>query len=561
MYIRTTKTKTKNGIAKYVQLAHNQRDPKTGVPKAVVLYNFGRIDQLDLDALRRLVKSVSRFLEPQEAMAIREQLGEESPFEFLGSRQIGGSWLLDGMWERLGIEKTLQQLLSERDFRTPIESLLLAMVANRALAPASKLHLEHWVAKETLIDELPEVDVHQLYRAMDFLIESADEIQERVFFSVASLLNLEVDVLFLDTTTTYFEIEGEDEDHEDQKALRKWGYGKDNHPELAQVVIAFAVTRDGIPVRCWVWPGNTADENIVEQVKKDLNGWKLGRVLMVEDTGFNSEDNRRILQGAGGHYLIGEKMRLGSQGKPHEAFSRKGKYQKLDNGLEIKEVIIGGDSEARRRFVMVRNPEEAKRDSQKRQEIVKEVERRLEELRQLAGEPHKKAACALRSHQVYGRYLRQTRTGKLVLNHAKIRSEEHLAGKYLVSTSDDQLSAKDVVLGYKQLAVIERVFKDLKHLVDIRPVYHRLADRIRAHVLLCWLAMLLIRVAENETEQTWHEMKKALSTLHVGGHRTHSGEVWQTNPVDEGQKKLFETLKLKPPPRYYSISTPARGTM
>ncbi|MGE5578183.1 MAG: transposase, partial [Syntrophothermus sp.] len=221
----------------------------------------------------------------------------------------------------------------------------------------------------------------------------------------------------------------------------------------------------------------------------------------------------------------------------------------------------GGDSEARRRFVIVRNPEEARRDSHKRQEIVKEVERRLEELQQLEGEPHKKAACALRSHQVYGRYLRQTKTGKLVLNHAKIRSEEHLDGKYLVSTSDDQLSARDVVLGYKQLAVIERVFKDLKHLVDIRPVYHRLADRIRAHVLLCWLAMLLIRVAENETEQTWHEMKKTLSTLQVGGHRTHSGEVWQTNPVDEGQKKLFETLKLKPPPRYYSISTPARGSV
>ncbi|MCL4516314.1 MAG: transposase [Firmicutes bacterium] len=429
-------------MAEYVQLAHNQRDPKTGVPRAVVLYNFGRMDQLDLEALRRLVKSISRFLEPQEVEVIKEQLGEESPFEFLGSRQIGGSWLLDGMWKRLGIEKTLRQLLSDRDFRTPVERMLFAMVANRALAPASKLQVEHWVAREALIDQLPGVDVHQLYRAMDFLIEAADEIQKQVFFSVASLLNLEVDLLFLDTTTTYFEIKGEDEDHWDQnhwdqKGLRKRGYGKDNHPELARVVIAFAVTRDGIPVRCWVWPGNTADENIVEQVKTDLNG----------------------------------------------------------------------------------------------------------------------------SHQVYGRYVRQTKTGKLVLNHAKIRAEEHLDGKYLVSTSDGKLPAKDVVLGYKQLAVIERVFKDLKHLVDIRPVYHRLEERIRAHVLLCWLAMLLIRVAENETGQTWHEMKKALATLQVGIHRTRSGEIWQTNMADTEQQKLFETLKLKPPPRYYSVSPLTRGTV
>ena len=112
------------------------------------------------------------------------------------------------------------------------------------------------------------------------------------------------------------------------------GYSKDNHPELAQVVIAFAVTRTGIPVKCWVWPGNTADQDIVGQVKQDLNDWNLGRVVLVQDTGFNSERNRRILQGAGGHYIIGEKMRLGRDSTLPEALTRGGKYQKLANGLE-----------------------------------------------------------------------------------------------------------------------------------------------------------------------------------------------------------------------------------
>ena len=185
-----------------------------------------------------------------------------------------------------------------------------------------------------------------------------------------------------------------------------------------------------------------------------------------------------------------------------------------------------------------------------------EVERRLGELSQLDGEPHKKAACELRVHKVYGRYVRQTRTGKLRLNKAKVRAEELFDGKFLVSSSDDGLSAEDIALGYKQLAAVERVFRDLKHTVDIRPVYHRLSDRIRAHVLLCWLALLLIRVAENETGQTWRQITQALGSLQVGIHATPSGEVWQTNPVTAEAKRVFDTLGVKPPPRYYALPTP-----
>ncbi|WRP14334.1 hypothetical protein VLY81_13075 [Geochorda subterranea] len=146
---------------------------------------------------------------------------------------------------------------------------------------------------------------------MDFLLEAAEAIQREVFWTLANLFNLEVDVIFFDTTTAYFEIEGEDAD-----GLRRWGHSADDHPKMAQVVIGLAVTRDGIPVRCWVWPGNTGDQNVVAEVKRDLNGWKLNRVVVVLDTGFNSEANRRILQGAGDHYIIGEKLRVGPQGCP-----------------------------------------------------------------------------------------------------------------------------------------------------------------------------------------------------------------------------------------------------
>ena len=558
MYIRTVKARGKE----YVQLAHNYREPEGGKTRAKVLYSFGRKDRLDLDELRRLIRSISRFLDPEEVAEIQEQIGDDWPFEFLGSRELGGTAFLDGMWARLGIDRVIKALLKKRAFQIPVERLLFAMTANRALAPSSKLHMEHWVAEKAHIEGLPEVQVQQLYRAMDFLLEAHDEIQHDVFFSVANLFNLEVDLLFLDTTSTYFEIEGEDEDVENggellDEGLRKRGAeSKDRRPDLSQIVVAFAVTRDGIPVRCWTWPGNTVDQNVVEEVKRDLNSWKLGRVVLVEDTGFNSEKNRRILQGAGGHYIIGEKMRLGRTAKPAEALTRGGRYQTLDNGLKFKEIIVGGDSEARRRFVVVLNPTEAERDRKKRDDIVTETTRRLDALKQLDGEPHEKAACALRSHAVFGRYIRQTETGKLRIDREKIKAEERLDGKFLVSASDDGLSARDVVLGYKQLAVIERVFRDLKHVVDIRPIRHRLPERIRAHVLLCWLAMLLIRVAENESGRTWFQIKKDLDKLQVGIHRTRAGEVWQSNNPSDRLKELFEALKLKLPPRILSLPTP-----
>jgi len=549
MYVRTV---TSKGI-RYAQLAHNVRDPKTGQPRAQVLYHFGRVDQLDLDMLRRLVRSIARFLPPEEQVELQKQLGMAWPFQYLGSLKLGGTWLLDGLWKRMGIAETLQRLLAQRHYQTPVERHLFAMVANRALAPSSKLAIETWVGQQVYVDGLSQVDVHQLYRAMDFLLEAADAIQREVYWRIANLFNLDVDVIFLDTTTAHFEIEEEDED-----GLRRWGKSADDHSGHAQVRMGFAVTRDGIPVRCWVWPGNTADRSVVQEVKRDLNGWKLNRVLLVLDAGFNSAETRRILQGAGDHYIIGEKLRVGAQGVPAEALRRGGKYRKLPDGLEIKEVIVGGDSAARRRFVVVRNPEQAERDRQTRESILAELRRRLEELPQLEGDAHTKAVCALRSHEVFGRYLRQTRGGRLVIDQAKVRQEAHLDGKFLISSSDDFLPAEDLVAGYKQLWQVERVHRDLKHVVDVRPMYHRLEDRIRAHVLLCWLALLLIRVAENETGKTWRQMKELLGPIDVGCHATAHGEVWQVCPLTEDQKALFRTLQVPLPPHYLKIQVARR---
>jgi len=591
------RTVTANRI-EYVQLVHNAWID--GGSKTRVLYGFGRKDQLDTAALERLVQSILRYLDADRAQAIREEHGLEAPFEFLGAKTYGGAFVLDAMWERLGIKRTLLKCLSGRGFVSPIERLLFALVAQRALDPGSKLAAERWVGERAFIPGLPEVEVQQLYRAMDFLLEAHDEIQREVFWSVRNLFNLEVDVLFIDTTSTYFEVEGEDPDEvvleddvvlegdegdEDaaagddagaaaasldavdqavaeraRRGLRKRSRNsKDSRPDLAQAVIGFAVTRDGIPVRCWVWPGNTVDATVISEIKRDLNEWKLGRLVMVMDTGFNSEENRRTLQGAGDIFIIGEKMRLGKDGKPPEALKRQGRYKTLENGLRIKEVIVNKGSVASRRFVIVHNPAEATRDQLKRDDIVAETERRLAALQQLSGEAHHKDACALRAHPTFGRYLRQTKGGKLQIDRAKIAREAHLDGKYLISTNDDHLSAEDVAMGYKQLHEIERVNRDLKHTVDVRPVYHHKRERIQAHVLLCWLALLLIRVIENATHDTWGNLKQDLWALMAGQHRSQHGIITQTSTLTKSVKSVLDALDLKPPKRFLDLPKPTKA--
>ena len=557
MYIRTTKA----GGHEYVQLAHNYRDPDTGVSKPDILYSFGRKDALDVEALKRLARSIARFLEPEDVVELKEHGALEEVFSFVLAKELGGPFLLEGIWRKLGLDTAFKSLLEERQFRTPIERLLFALVAQRALAPGSKLSLEDWLDTGAYIEGLPDVDVQQLYRAMDFLLEAHDEIQKEVFWQVRNLFNLEVDVILVDTTTTFFEIEGEDPDDEEtgEGGLRKRGRSKDGRRGLAQAVIGFAVTKDGIPVRCWVWPGNKVDMELVEEIKRDLNTWKLSRVVMVMDTGFNSEENRRILQGAGDAYIVGEKMRLGPKGAPPKVLSRAGRYKTLPNGLKIKEVVQHKGSVKARRFVIVINPDEAKRDKAKREDILEETKRRLAELQQTEGDEHSKAACELRAHTTFGRFVTQDKNGKLRLDKSKIAREEKLDGKYLISTSDDHLTPEEIVMGYKQLHEIERVNRDLKHTVDVRPVYHRRSDRIKAHVLLCWLALLLIRVAENETGETWHNLRKQFKSYQVAYHATPHGEVVQTNPIKPEQKRVLDALDIKPPKRYLHSPTPQKA--
>lgn len=546
MYIRTTSRKNKDGsTVQYLQLAHNERHPTTGQSQAKVLFNFGRADDLNQAKLRGLARSISRLLGDEPV--VKGAQPPVAPLEHICSRSLGAAWLLDTLWKKLKIDEALQASMADRKFATPVERTLFAMVANRALEPLSKLATEDWVGHDVVIPGLPEFDVQQGYRAMDFLVEADEAIQKEVFHAVADLLNLEVDLLFFDTTSTYFETEETEEE-----SLRQRGYSKDHRPDLPQVVIGFAVTRDGIPIRCWVWPGNTADMSVVPEVKKDLIGWKLGRVISVADRGFSSEANLRVLQQTGGHFIIGEKMSSG-KAAVEAALAHPGRFKTIRDNLEVKEIVIG-DGEARKRYVLVRNPEEAKREATQREKHLKDLQEALDGLNQLDGEAHSKAHCRIHSHVTYKRYLKMDKRGNLRIDKGAVKAMQRLDGKYLIHTSDDTLSSEDVALGYKQLLKVEAAFRTLKQSLALRPVYHRKDDRIRSHVLLCWMGLMLIRIIENKTGRTWRDVRNLFKRIHLIESRSVDGTVLQRTELTDEHRGILSQLDLPEPQKIWDIS-------
>ena len=549
MYLRTTTRRAADGtLVRYLQLAHNVWDPVTKRSGVRVLHHLGREDGLDREAIRRLIRSLSRVLEPGEALALAAP-----ELRLVESRPLGGAWLLDGLWARLGLPAILARALRGRRRDPDVERVLFAMVANRALEPMSKLSCATWVSEQAAIPGLTELDEDRAYRAMDWLLEVEALVTEQVYWSVATLLDLEVDLLFFDTTSTYFETDEADAPSEGAaKGFRAYGHSKDHRPDLPQVVIGLAVTRTGIPIRVWTWPGNANDQALIRQVKEDLRAWKLGRVVWVADRGFDSAENRRYLQRGGDHYIIGEKLRSQSA-EARAALARQGRYHKVAGNLEVKEVVID-EGTMRDRFVICRNPDEAARDAAVRGQLLTQLETMIADSDERTPAERDAIACKVRSKPGLARCLRVTAKGLLRIDRAAVDAEAHLDGKFLLRTSDPTLSAEDVATGYKQLLEVERAWRDMKTTLDLRPVFHRKEERIRAHVLLCWLSLLLIRVAETGTDETWRTIRREMDKLHLVRLDGPAGEVLQRTETTARQAVLLKALSLPEPARILGLT-------
>ena len=287
--------------------------------------------------------------------------------------------------------------------------------------------------------------------------------------------------------------------------------------------------------------------------------------MWVADRGFASAANRAYLTRGGGHYIHAEKLRR-TNTEAAAALARAGRYRTVADNLRVKEVHVNpagrgddaadGEEGARtQRFVVCHNPEAAERDRQVRANLVAHLEQLIDGSDGWTPRRRDELVGSLKTKPGLRRYLRRTPTGLLRIDHAAIKREQHLDGKWLLRTSDLTLTPDDLAAAYKQLTHIERGWRDMKGALGLRPVFHHREDRIRAHVQLCWLALLLIRVIENATGDTWRNTRHELDRLHLVTLATQHGRVAQRSTLTAGHKSILTALGLPEPARYFDFTT------
>jgi transposase len=413
-----------------------------------------------------------------------------------------------------------------------------------------------WLPDMAWLPEAEKLAVDQLYRALDFLAVWSEDIERDVFLRSADLLRLDVDLIFYDTTTAYFEIDEPDEHCELWGGklfapLRQRGHNKEGRDNQPQVIIAMAVTRDGMPVRSWVLPGNTADVATVARIKQDLHAWRLGRCLFVGDAGMYSADNLVELSSGLGRYVLAVPMRR-VKDVESEVLTRPGRYRKVADNLEVKEVWVG-DGERRKRYVLCFNPAEA---AQQRAHLAQVLAALTAELTLLdeRQDDHPKAACALMASRRYGRYLSADQHGRPKLDAAKVKAAEKFDGKWVVITNDETLTAEDVALAYKGGAIIESCFRRMKQTgLEVRPMFHWAPRRIEAHVKLCVLALQVQRTAEIRTGLSWARIAHLLGTLKAVRYVSERQTIVQRTKIGAELADLLKKLGISAPKQVMAV--------
>jgi transposase len=552
MYLRTTQRKNKDGsVVQYYALAHNERHPATGKPVARIIHSFGRADELDRDDLVRLCQSIARVcgvqvidpLVQSDGSGLDSSTGLPKDLKLIDTLALGTPWVVEALWERLGIGRVLRNIYKARKYKVPYERALLAMVTNRLCEPESKLGVwDRWLEK-VYIPSCGSLKLDHMYEAMDLLYEHSEQVERQIFNETANLFNLAVDLIFYDTTTASFSIDYEDDEDSDD-AYRKFGYCKEGGWG-PQVVVALAVTREGIPVRSWVFPGNTADVSTVEKVRSELRGWNLGRALFVADSGMNSEENRVELSRACGKYLLATRMASVNEVK-REVLIRRGRYTVIRDHLHAKEVVVG-DGERRRRYVLCYNPKEAERQKKHRGQIVTFLEKELE--RHASRKATAQWAIDLLASYRYKRYLTMTKSNNIRIDRKSIREAEKYDGKWVLETNDDTISVEDAACGYKGLMIIERCFRSLKRTqIKMTPMYHWIPRRIETHVKICILALLIERVSEIACKEPWSRIHRKLEKLKISQFISSEYAFFRRNEIPSSTRNILKTLDVSPPP-------------
>lgn len=533
----------KSGQNQYLQIVENRKE--AGKVRQQVIATIGRMDQLkEKGRVETLIRSLSRFSE--SALLILSGKSDISA----DARSIGPVLIFERLWKESGIYTAIRRLLGQRNFEFDVERTIFLTVLHRLMISGSDRFCDKW-RRDYLVSGIDELQLHHFYRAMYFLGEELEDqtdampfaprrnkdLVEELLFSANRHLFSELDLVFFDTTSIYFEGQG-------GQTLGQRGYSKDHRPDLNQMVVGALINDRGRPICCEMWPGNTADVvTLVPQADRFRKRFGIKKICVVADRGMISHENLESLKERGISYILGARMRRVQEIRI-DVLSRAGRYREVypetsdrtkQAPLKVKEVHHNGQ-----RYIVCLNERQARKDAADRQAIIESLKEQL-----------KKGAKSLVGNKGYRKYLKLEKDSACI-DMEKVEADARFDGKWVLIT-DTRLSAEAVALKYKELWQVERVFRDMKSMLETRPVYHQNDANIAGHVFCSFLALVLRkeleqRLADAGHQFEWSDIKQDLKALKQV--EIHEGDTrFLIRSQCKGHcGKIFQAVKVALPP-------------
>jgi len=498
----------KSGQYQYLQIVENRREGTKTIQH--VISTIGRMDRLHAKGeIENLVRSLSRYSEKVLLILSGKSNVNAS------AKKIGPSLIFERLWKELGIGKIIKRLLVERKFEFNVERAIFLTVLHRLFVSGSDRSCEKW-RWDYVIEGVEDLSLNHLYRAMAFLGEVIEDqkdktpfvprcikdvIEEDIFCERRDLFT-ELDFVFFDTTSIYFEGEG-------GETIGKKGHSKDHRPDLNQMVVGAILDDHGKPVCCEMWPGNTTDvTTLIPVIDRIRSRFHIRQFCIVADRGMISNDTMKELEDRKIPYILGARMRKVKEIKL-DVLSWAGRYREVypegqssndTSPLKVKEVIVNDC-----RYIVCLNTKQARKDTQDRQAIIDSLKEKIQ-----------KDPKALIGNKGYRKYLKVDRD-TISINQKKIDDEARFDGKWVLKTNTD-LSPEKVSLKYKELWQVEQVFRDVKSVLETRPIFHQKDETIRGHVFCSFLALVLRKELDRRLEKAghsfeWADIKQDLKSL------------------------------------------------
>ncbi len=542
MFVRVKTLQANHRTYRYLHIVENRWEH--GRVRQRIVGSLGRLDQLLASGdLRQVIEGLVaqcpqvRLLEAQRQGALAVE----------SDRVWGPGLIFERVWQELGLEELFRELARGGRLNFDVERGAFALVLQRLLAPGSDRRGAEWI-QTVEARGFPGLRLPHFYRTVGWLWRRKERIERHLYERDRDLFNAGLDLVFFDTTSTYFE-------GRSWEGWAKLGKSRDHRPDHLQLILGVVMRRDGVPITCEVWPGNLHDTKtllpILEGLKKRF---RIGKVVLVCDRGMVSAKNLKALRQAHYDYIVGMKMR-GLLEVREQVLRRAGRYREVKHNLEVKEVWV-----EERRYVVCFNPERAAKDRQDRQAI----------LDKLAAKLASGGVKRLITNRGYRRFLKVTR-GAAQIDAARVREDERYDGKYVLRTTTD-LPAPEVAAAYKQLTWIERLWRELKEVMEVRPIYHwQKKDNVKGHIFASFLALYLsatLRRRLDELRQKehpegtsprrgveparlplpWEKLLQDLSQVRAVTVRLDDQRYLMRTELKGHASEVFRAVGLRPPP-------------